>query len=167
MVPPRLDELLAVKLPWLSSEYGFQTVSRWGTNAGSVVVMESRELRLRFVLEYGRIFAQVASLSAPETWWAVPLLCEAVTGERPVAEVQGLGPLLLSNLRLFIVALGSRIEETRASLDRIMQRSASPLGVKRLRLPMGVRIRGLLRQLSVRLLGATVGIALLLWLISR
>src|ERR1700722_12409141 len=98
-----LDHLIARKFPWLFSELGFCVTSldRFsGAFGDSVLTLHSNRLLVRFILERGRMFAEVASPSEPDRWWVLEYVCQAISGDLPIHEIpelDGLATLLLES----------------------------------------------------------------------
>ena len=114
-----IKDVIEEKLPWLFTELGFRIVSysvdRYDS---SVVVLESDAFRLRFKRDMGLVDVQVAALSQPEEWWDFQFTCEAVFGERPEPSLEGYGPLIRGNLAGLTEALGPKLPQTRAAIER-------------------------------------------------
>jgi hypothetical protein len=166
-----LDHLIARKLPWLFSDLGFRVA--WfecnSTAFGNAsLALQSDVFMLRFNLERGRIFAEVAPPSEPEHWWALPFVCQAISGELPVPELDGLASLLRNNYPAIVEALGPRLPETKRVLDQIAEQRGeikAPLAPQRVRLSL--RVRRMLRTPPVRLLGLILAAFIFWWICSR
>ncbi len=61
---------------------------------------------------------QIAAPSQPEEWWDSRFACEAVFGERPEPSLEGYGPLIRRSLAGMTEALGPKLPQTRAVIER-------------------------------------------------
>lgn len=116
-----IKDQLEERLPWLFTELGFRMVSYSFDPAyydNSVAVLESSAFRLRFVRRMGLVDAEVAPLSDPERWWNFKFLYEAVFRETPEPTLEGYGPMLRARMRPLAKALGPKLLETRATVER-------------------------------------------------
>jgi hypothetical protein len=122
LMPERelLDHLIARKLPWLFSDLGFRVASFEYSRSAlgtSVLILQSDAFWLRFCIERLRIFADVAPPSEPEKWWGIEWVCQAVSGELPVVELDGLGPMLRDHYSALGEGLGPKLAETTQALS--------------------------------------------------
>jgi hypothetical protein len=116
-----IKDQLEARLPWLFTELGFRVVSHSMDPAhydNSSAVLESNAFRLRFVREMGLVYAQVAPLSDPERWWNFTFAYEAIFQETPEPTLEGYGPLLRERMSQFAEALGPKLPQTTASIER-------------------------------------------------
>jgi hypothetical protein len=116
-----IKEQLEERLPWLFSELGFRIVVYSFNPArydNSVAILESDGFRLRFVRDMGLVDAQVAPISDPEQWWNLKFVYEAIFGETPEPTLEGYGPLLRRRMGELAEALGPKLEQTRAAMER-------------------------------------------------
>jgi hypothetical protein len=166
-----LDRLIATKLPWLFADLGFRVACfEYSPKVfgDAVLTLYSEALLLRFVLDRGRIFAELAPPSEPDQWWGLEFVCEAILGEQPVPELDGLAELLRRNYLAIVEALGPNLPETREALDRVFNRRAQ---IKVPLAPLHVRLRHRFRRaLATRaasLLGLVLAAFAIWWIISR
>ncbi len=116
-----IKEQLEERLPWLYSELGFRLVAHSFDPArydNSVAVLESDGFRLRFVRNMGLVDAEVAPISAPEQWWNLKFVYEAIFGETPEPTLEGYGPLLRRRMGDLADALGPKLSHTEELLNR-------------------------------------------------
>ena len=118
----KLDELLAKNFSWLVSDRGYRTVSYIpgpGYFDRSTLVLESPELLLRFTLERGYVALDVGVASQPGAWWNFVDACEAIFGERPVPELEGLAPLLAAHYDGLTLAFGEDLAATKRAIETL------------------------------------------------
>ena len=78
-----LREEIARDFPWLLSDLGFTvTYADWRPQSfgDSVLVLESKDLRVRFVRDRGQVWAEV---QVSEKWWPLYWVLEAIRGTVP------------------------------------------------------------------------------------
>jgi hypothetical protein len=175
-IGPLLPEVKE-KLPWLFDELGFTVVWHqydYKYFGNSLVELKSDSLRLRFVRDMGKVFAEVASPATPEDWLGLGWVLEAIKDEPESTftggcELEGVAALVRQNLDALIEALGPKLSETKAELKRRYDLRVSapvPRPSFGTRLKVGSRRR---RRLVLRLLPATLVLIIttLVWLATR
>jgi hypothetical protein len=109
------------RMPWLFADCGF-TVVDYSYDArsfgNSIVTLESETLRLRFHMDRGIGYAQLASQTDPEYWFDLALLLRPILGERPDPNFEGTALLLKNNFPALVTALGPKFPETKREEER-------------------------------------------------
>ncbi len=118
-----LKEEMLQELPWLFREFGLQiTESNFNPKifGDSFVILRSSAFRVRFVRDRGQNFAEVASLSDPQTWWNLENVCEIITGRKVEISFQlpAVANLLRNIFRHSASDLGPRYVDTKQELER-------------------------------------------------
>src|SRR5690348_336408 len=116
-----LKDQLEREVPWLASESGFKVVFASydpKTFGDSMVVLQSRALRLRIIRERGRIFAEVSPLEKPELWWDLGLILGVTCAKAPLPhDLLGVTALLRNNLTAITRALGPMLAQTEREIE--------------------------------------------------
>jgi hypothetical protein len=122
------------RLPWLFSDNGFKIVD-YSYDARSfgncVVTLESETLRLRFHMDRGIGYAELASQTDPEYWFDLALLLRPILGERPDPNFEGVALLLKDNFPALVTALGPKFPETKREEERRKDELAAQWKFKR------------------------------------
>jgi hypothetical protein len=180
-IGPLLPEVKE-KLPWLFDELGFILIWHdygYKSVGNSLVELKSDSLRLRFIRDMGKVFAEVASLAEPEDWHDLSWVLEAICGE-PAAMFTGTGDLesvaslVRQNLGALIEGLGPRLSQTKQELQRRYDlRVSAPVRRPDLQTQLKLRWRRT-RRIVLRLpSGGVLPVALILiittliWLAAR
>ena len=124
-IGPLLPEVKE-KLPWLFDDLGFVLVWQdydYKSFGNSLVELRSDTLRLRFVRDMGKIFAEVASPTTPEDWLGLGWVLEAIKDEPASTftggcELEGVASLVRENLSTLIESLGPKLSQTKQELQR-------------------------------------------------
>ena len=129
-----LKDQLESELTWLA-DFGFRTIAESydpSIFGDSMVMLQSTTLRLRIIRERGHLFAELAPIDDPESWWDLHLILEALHREAPQQQdLSGVTALLRNNLAAITTALGPNLSETRREIDRLLgQRRQAGLAVR-------------------------------------
>ena len=115
--------LLHESAPWLFDVWGFKIISSEyapKSFGDSLAVLQSENLRLRWVRDRGQNMLEIAALAEPGTWWGLQSIREVITGEDPKPEDR-LG-MLLTTLQQLLPAIaeafGPKLAETKMELER-------------------------------------------------
>jgi hypothetical protein len=116
------DEVVS-QLPWLFKVVEFRIVEERHepeSFGNSFVILESSELRIRFIRDRGQIFADVASCIEPEQWWNLIYNCELLKSPacEPGCDLWSVATLLRRHLPEVLELLGPKFPETKRELER-------------------------------------------------
>ncbi|MGB6946755.1 MAG: hypothetical protein WBE37_30450 [Bryobacteraceae bacterium] len=86
----------------------------------SYVTLQSPKFFVRFVRDRGQVWAEVAPVTAPASWWPLGFVVEAMQGHQPEYkfELSDAAHMLKENFRELANALGPRLPETRREMER-------------------------------------------------
>jgi hypothetical protein len=89
----------------------------------SYVTLHSQRLLVRFVRDRGQVWAEVAPLTAPTSWWPIGFVLEAIGGQLPEIpfDLTSAARLLRDNFHELAEALGPRLLETNREIERRSQ----------------------------------------------
>src|SRR6266571_2116999 len=80
MVNPLVDELVQT-CPSLFNHLGLRTLAEHHNPASfgnAIVTLESAEVRVRFIKDRSLISVELSSLTEPDRWWPMDMLCQLV-----------------------------------------------------------------------------------------
>jgi hypothetical protein len=112
------------RFPWLFDDLGFRIVEHEYERremGHSLVVLESAPLRLRFVKDAGLIGPGIASLSEPEHWMALDLLCKPLTGKSHTNRLEWWVSWIRDHFKELSEAVGPKFSETKLLHDRLQK----------------------------------------------
>ena len=160
-----LRTAVASQLPWLTCDLGFQLIhseSNPRSFGDSLVVFQSGSMLVRFILERGGLFLELAPSGSNE-WWDLTLLCGNSANTYPPStpkesQLDDLEALFRQNFSQLDRALGPDLAETRLKIAKMRRPSEAQATPTAESTPLG--------RLSVRLLGWSV-VLLIAWFILR
>ena len=131
-----IHEKLRLYAPWLFKDRRFDvTMESYDPKAfgNSEVVLESPEIRMRFVSDRGQVSAEFQSPSEPDRWLDLLFILEAICGRapQPIFDLDRLLVLLQENFDGVLNALVSDWPRTREVLDRKRLERLQALRAKR------------------------------------
>jgi hypothetical protein len=118
------------RLPWLFRDLGFRVVGDSydpKTFGDCLVSLESDILKLRFIRERGKIFAELASLSASE-WWDLTSVLQAIQIDLPEPrfDLEALGSSIRNHFAALAQALGPQYPQTKQEIERQLENRRPP-----------------------------------------
>jgi hypothetical protein len=120
-----LAQQMSERLPWLFRDLGFRMVADSydpKVFGDCVVSLESDVLKLRFVRERGKIFAELASLSAPE-WWDLAIVLQAIQiDQEPRVDLEAVGASIRDHFPALTQALGPQYPQTKQEIERQLEK---------------------------------------------
>lgn len=122
-----ISDELGLCCPYLFDTLGFALVEETfdqDSFGNSTAVLESRDLRLRFVRDRGQVFADIGSMVEPELWWDITLIVPLLGSRQPeqpeVSEVERLATYIRDNYQSLIKLFSrDRFYGTKLKLERL------------------------------------------------
>lgn len=119
---PLKQEMVEI-LPGLLREFDLRVIEDQylpESFGNSYVTLQSPRLLVRFVRDRGQVWAEVAPVTAPTSWWPLGFVLEAIQGQLPKTEfdVTSAVRLLRDNFRELAEALGPNLSETNREIER-------------------------------------------------
>jgi hypothetical protein len=86
----------------------------------SYVTLQSPKIWVRLVRDRGQVWAEVAPVTAPTSWWPLGFVLEAIRGQLPAIQfdLPNAARVLRDNFRGFVEALGPKLSETRRVIEQ-------------------------------------------------
>jgi hypothetical protein len=134
-----LKALVTEQLRWHFEELGFRiTYSDYDPVhfGDSDLILDSNNLRLRFVRDWGQVSLSLASRAEPEVWFGVWSLYEVIhqktlgIGEVSFA-LDAVCELLEQEFPALVEALGPRFHETQSEIQRRQDERGRILGIRK------------------------------------
>jgi hypothetical protein len=137
---PLLQKLRS-QAPWLFDELRLEVTSYSYSEkyfGNSIVVLHSKDMKLRFVQDRGQILVDFEVPAEPGKWWSLYFLLDAIQGSAPtpIFDLDGIVARLRQNLTGILEALGPGWSKTKQELERrreersqaLRRRKAQPVG---------------------------------------
>jgi hypothetical protein len=122
---PLKQEMLEI-LPGLLKDFDLHVIEdRYLPESfgNSDVTLQSPQLLVRFVRDRGQVWAEVAPVTEPTSWWPLGDVLKAIQGQLPEApfDLTSAVRLLRDNFRELADALGPRLTGTHRDIERLRE----------------------------------------------